>query len=82
MIKAKDFPGGTVVYCKSAGLIPGWGSSTCCEVEEKKKVKKWSRLVKGGGVELCVLLFPCPGADVWRRILEAALGMFGLEHGW
>ena len=40
MIKAKDFPGGTVVYCKSAGLIPGWGSSTCCEVEEKKKIGK------------------------------------------
>lgn len=46
MIKAKDFSGGTVVYCKSAGLIPGWGSSTCCEVEEKKIGKKMIKASK------------------------------------
>lgn len=46
MIKAKDFPGGTVVYCESVGVIPGWGSSTCCEVEEKKIGKKMIKASK------------------------------------
>lgn len=91
MIKAKDFPGGTVLTTvrlhASTARARVWSLVGVVFYMlqggiKKKKVKKWSRLVKGSWVELCVLIFPCPGADTWRCILEAALGMFGLEHGW
>lgn len=39
--KPQDFPGGPVVmtpsfHCRGTGLIPGWGSSTCLEVQPWK----------------------------------------------
>ena len=50
MIKAKDFPGGTVVntpcfYCKNAGLIPGW-CSFLHAARWKKKKKMVKKMIK------------------------------------